>query len=429
MKRPQLPLASLATVALLLGPGLLSAQQPTVELWVRDQLTAILPAPHDPAKQRDSPAADTRSTSLVDNSSAPSLLSVAATLVPLASNLSPAFAPTSSGSGTATGTFTVSLFSLEAAVQHRQPLEPGFYQRGVNARRLFFTAGSASSVAASDNTAAAAAVLGAKFLVLNGRDIGTTHNQKLLADLAQHLKETAPAYAKMLADVRLLFLKAVLPGSVKPGGAVDFEHFPDAFGIFAEDRFPEVVHSLAPADLAPILDRIAAFRDSEFALREHILQSYDKISQGPQLSAAYTANLRSGVGYNTHRGEVVFDLGLTPRVSWTANSSADWTDRKSAGSNSIGGRFATEFQASLTQPPATSAYSPVVVAFSGQGVWATAQKPGYSGQVKVSIPIAPGIDLPVAYRYANRVAQLDQSDSSGLLGISFDLARFLPRTR
>lgn len=430
----------LAPLLLLASPALCQsapARTPalTLDSWVRQQLIAALPVPHGSEQQKDSPAADPRSTALVDNTAAPSLLSLSASFVPVGSNLNPALGSVtassagSGGSGSGTGTATASLFSLIAGIKHAQPLDPDFYRSGVNARRLFFTGGSASSTQAVDNTPSAAAVLGVKFLLINRREIYTTANQKALGKLADEFEKESVGRNRLLSDVQTLFLQAACPGPLLPNGKVDLDRCPDVLSLMTQANFATTLASTPPATLLAIQHRIAQSLDTEKAFRTLLNQTYDRIAKGMQLSSSYTVNVRTGEGYNLHREQIIFDYGLHPRINWTVNLSADTTDRKGLKKNSNGGRLATELQGNLTQPPKTSRISPVVLSFSGEGNWATAKKPSYTGQVKISIPLIPGIDLPVAYRYANRVAQLDKSNSQTLLGLSFDLSRLLPSTK
>jgi len=367
--------------ALLLAPVLLLASAAfaqrtpaptpatTFDAWVRQQQIAALPIPHGSDQQKDSPAADPRSTALVDNTAAPSLLSLAAAFVPVASNLSPAIGPatTGGGAGGGTGTATVSLFSVLAGIEHTQPLDPGFYRSGVNARRLFFTGGSASSTQAVDNTASAAAVLGVKLLLINRREIYTTANQKALASLADKFRDLSVVQNKLLRDVRDLLLKPDCPGHILSDGRPDLSQCPDVIGLLDEAHFATTLANSSPATLLAIQYRIAQSLDTEAAFRTLLNQTYDRIAKAMQLSTSYTANLRTGDGYDLHREQIIFDYGLNPRINWTVNASADTTDRKGLKKSSSGGRFATEFQGNLTQPQSSHTSHPTSSASAEKG--------------------------------------------------------------
>jgi len=140
------------------------------------------------------------------------------------------------------------------------------------------------------------------------------------------------------------------------------------------------------------------------------------------MSISYTAEIRDPKGNNNHRAELIFDYGLSQRINWTFNASADYTDRKMA-LDSKGGRAATEFRGNLTKSDSAWARGPIQLSFSGEAKWLTAQKPQYTFQAKLTIPLSAGIDLPIAYQYANRSAQLNQTSSEAHLGLSFDVSR------
>jgi len=91
--------------------------------------------------------------------------------------------------------------------------------------------------------------------------------------------------------------------------------------------------------------------------------------------------------------------------------------------DSRGGRVATEFQGDLTKGGGAWGRLPLTLSFSGEAKWLTSQKPGYTVQAQLSIPVSQGVELPIVYRYANRVAQLNQNNSEVRLGFSVDLSR------
>jgi hypothetical protein len=76
-------------------------------------------------------------------------------------------------------------------------------------------------------------------------------------------------------------------------------------------------------------------------------------------------------------------------------------------------------------PHADSTRSSLTIRFSGEGDWMTKQKNQYTGQLKVDIPIASGVSLPVGYRDQNHAAQLNNSDSQMKLGLSIDMAKIV----
>jgi hypothetical protein len=141
------------------------------------------------------------------------------------------------------------------------------------------------------------------------------------------------------------------------------------------------------------------------------------------MSISGTANTRTSQG-NDYRAEFIFDRGLSTRINWTVNGSFDYTDRK-MGLDSKGGRLATSFQGDLTNPIGGWSKAPLTLSFSGEGDWRSLQKPQYSFDSKLSVPITSGFDIPIEYRYANRAAQINKADSQVRFGLTVDLSRIV----
>lgn len=94
---------------------------------------------------------------------------------------------------------------------------------------------------------------------------------------------------------------------------------------------------------AEILNALPVFA----SLHDAVLHTYDQIQKAAQLAVMYTATVRTAGGFNKHRAAIAYDYGLTPRVTWTANGSVDYVDKKAFGT-STSGRVATEFIGDVT---------------------------------------------------------------------------------
>jgi hypothetical protein len=304
-------------------------------------------------------------------------------------------------------------------------MDPQFYKNHVLARRFSFTIGTTASKQATDNTDKPAAVYGTKCLLINRREIYTADNQKRLAKVAADALKAAAVLPKVEDEIQKMMFVALHPDKLKPDGTPDDkspEYLTFMSTAFSDAAFPGILASL-PADALKKIDdfiesKIATFK----SLKTTLDNTYDEISKAQQLSISYTADIRDAKGNNDHRVQLIFDYGLSPRINWTVNASGDYTDRKSA-LDSKGGRFATSFQGDLTKPDSAWGKTPIRLTFSGEAKWQTSQKPQYTFESKLSIPLAPGVDLPIAYRYANRIAQINQTDSEARMGLSVDLSR------
>lgn len=413
-----------------------TASTPTWSTWLRGKIISTIEPDQQVVgkngtgsdRQKESPSTDPRSTSLVDQSSATDFISVAASVVPVTPGLSEFISNTgspSSSNGAGSTTATASLYALLAALNKVGPTDPQFYKQHVFSRRVSFTVGTAASTQATDGTDTPAVVYGTKWLLINGREIYSGNNQKLLDDVAGSALRIARNLPDLEDRVQKQFFIAIHPDKLKADGSLDITN-PDYVNFmataFSDVNFAATLASL-PASTMPKIDNlikedVAIFRDT----KDKLENTYDQISKGRQLSISYTANIRDSKGNNDHRVELIFDYGLSPRINWTVNASGDYTDRKST-TDSKGGRFATSFQGDLTKSNSSWGKTPIRLTFSGEAKWLTSQKPQYTFQSELIIPLSPGVDLPIVYRYANRIALINQTDSEARLGLSVDVSR------
>jgi hypothetical protein len=423
---------SLVIFFLVFFPSVSSAQS-AFDTWVQKEIQNTLDKQNvgqngkGADRQKESPSANTRSTSLVDNSSATDFFSVAVNVIPVTPGLSQFISGTGSTSSnpSATGstTATASLYALLAAFNKTSPTDPTFYGQHVFSRRISFTVGTAASQQATDNTTTPATVYGTKFLMINKRELYTKANLNTLGDVQKAVSNAAVSSAALKQKIKELIFVALQPGGVDAHGAPD----PDKFLAFDLDALSDAnlqntINNLADGTKKQIQTLIENSIDAFSKEQAAIQNAYDKISKGMQMSVSYTADIRDSKGNNNHRGELIFDYGLSDRINWTFNASAEYTDRKMA-LDSKGGRAATEFQGNLTKSNSAWGRTPIQLSFSGEAQWLTSQKPQYTFQAKLTIPLSAGIDLPIVYQYANRTALLNQTNSEAKLGLSVDISR------
>ena len=435
MRKMNRGLVLLAVILLYHPVSAWTQSEPGVNGWIDKQIDGLLDKQlvgqngQGSDKQRESPAADSRSTSLVDQSSATDFFSVAANVIPVTPGLSQ-FVSSTGSSGNTSGaagstTATASLYALLAGLNKVNPTDPKFYAEHVFSRRFSFTIGTAASTLATDNSDTPATVYGAKVLLINARELYTIANLARIKQAQEANANAARASAALKLQVKKLIFAALNPASVDANGEPSDL---DSFAAFIKDHlasdanFQATLSSLSTETNKRIQtlieNSLAAFSQERAVFR----QKYDEISKAQQLSISYAADIRDAKGNNYHRAELIFDYGLSPRINWTVNASADYTDRKTS-SDSKGGRFATSFQGNLTQPDSAWGKNPITLTFSGEGRWQTGQKPQYTFESKLTIPLVPGVELPLAYRYANRIEQINQTDSEARMGLSVDISR------
>jgi len=393
-----------------------------------------------------------------------------------------------------------------AAFNKTSPTDPTFYKDHIFSRRISFTIGTAASTQAADNTTTPSTVYGAKFLVINRRELYRDDNLGRISDIQKDLSNETVAAAQLTPKIKEIMCAALhsdclvngalskvgvtvsSPGSgykrgdilevrgTGSGGKVEVFDVDDKNGAvtivqlspdgssgskysvatnvettggsgkgatvnitalssvdakvfmtfdqtqLTEANLASTVHALPDNAKKQIQSLVENAIQPFSKLRTDLNNEYDQISKGMQMSISAAGNNRTGQGNNNYRAEFIFDYGLSTRINWTVNGSFDYTDRK-MGLDSRGGRFATSFQGNLTSPTGGWSKSPLRLIFSGEGDWLSLQKPQYSFDAQLNVPITPGFDLPIEYRYANRAAQINQADSQVRFGLTVDLSR------
>ena len=415
----------------------------TFDLWLQARIDSAVNKARigingkSTSKQTQGPSTNDRSTSLVDHSSATDFISTALNLVPVSgASTSSASSGASAGSSgtnsagasTGSGTVTATLYSLLAGLDHISLTDPHFYAAHTPARQVSFTAGTAQSSSTTDNSSKPGTVVGIKVTPVNGRDLYSKKGQDAVAEVQKALTKAAVAYRPLAIRVRNLIFLACQPEGVCRSGKLDSLDISDsavqAFAAFWNKYQTNMRGLRFSQDNLDQIDQLiqgslAAFTDYQTIVEK----SYDRIHQGQQLAFAYTGVIRSGTGYNDHRAELVFDYGLSDAITWTVNGSGDYIDRKSTKA-SRGGTVSMEFLSRLTHESADpNGPRSIMLSFSGQAKWLTMTKPQYACQGALTIPIASGVEIPIAFRWVNRKVLLDQSNTELHVGLSIDAGR------
>jgi hypothetical protein len=72
-----------------------------------------------------------------------------------------------------------------------------------------------------------------------------------------------------------------------------------------------------------------------------------------------------------------------------------------------------------------SGRGPVTFDLATEGDWMTKAKPTYKEQIKIKIPIAGGIDLPISVTFVNRNNLINERNVVGKFGFTLDTARLI----
>ncbi len=370
----------------------------------RPSALAVAENTRNGTQHEEAPAAASNTTSLVDQTSASDFVSLALNMAKLTTS-------TAGSNDQNSVTVTTSAYSLYAAANHHDPLDPSFYARNIDWRRLYLTLGrdvpdrtaATSAGTGTQNTGTPmdphahgpGTIAGVKFVLWNRRDVTSKSNQKFFDNAVDQLARANVDRAAIERELDEQLAELKLRTLTK------FDQVP-------EDKIDAIIDK-----------HVQSF----ITLQKVVTEAASNIRHNRQWAIGYYADLRNAQGYNQHRGEMEFDWGLSARVNWTANASLDFWDAKSFGPNRTGGRAATEFQYRITEDLGVA--QPFLLSFSGFGEWLTHTAPIYKMQLKLTIPLGQqtGVTLPASVTYASRTDLIQESHTEARFGFSFDAGK------
>ena len=415
--------------------------------------------------QTEAPSISDNSTSLVDQSSSSDLIGVALNLAGLAGGTNNANPDKNSAAVTATA------YSLYSAFRGEQPLDPSFYNRHRNWRRLSFTLGfEKNQTDAQGQPTEDTTIAGAKFLIIAGRD--AARNPKELSTVYQYLKAAAVNLAQLNKEIRdaVLFKDPALRDKLRiveevrayansPAAAQALnanrlqtlqtlvaepvENWFDpaetnnarlnaqlVIRDFIQNKYfdpaglPLLLAALDDDGLKQIDQLIDARLDAFTNLNNASRRAIERIRRAPQLSLSFQTRQKKA-GTDEYTGEAIFDYGVHNRVNLTLNGGYFYKNSRLVGGDLRGANFAGQLQFQITPEKSLAGRSPLYFFLASEGNWASAVPFTYKLQGKVKIPLVDGIDFPISLTYANRANLIDEKDVRGQFGFTFDTAKLL----
>jgi hypothetical protein len=388
----------------------------TIDTWF-DCMVSHVATPlvnqRESTKQVEVPSIAENTTSLVDQTAAPDLFGLALNLAGVNSN--------SSGTNNPSMSVTTSAYALFASAVQRDPLDPEFYTRNPNLRRFSFTIGQDKD----DQDASgkkSVTLLGTKVLIINGRDASLRQNRERLRQVSEGLRKDAPDYANIAFDIQ-----EYLFSHLSPAGKSKFDFLQqDLNGA----QLQTTLNRLTPQQVEEIQGIIARRIQSRVELTETTKKIYETIRRAPQLSFTFQSKLREGSGTDEYRAGLLFDYGIYQRINLTANGTFDYQNAKIIGGDKRGGRFAVETNFQLTpEKYFLGAARPFIFSVAGEAKWMNNTPSTYTGQLKLTIPIFEGMNLPISVSFANRTGLIKESTVRGRFGFTLDFAKLLSKLR
>ncbi|HET9358251.1 MAG TPA: hypothetical protein VFO58_00785, partial [Vicinamibacterales bacterium] len=331
-------------------------------------------------------------------------------------------APVGDSDATTGGTaITASAYSLLAAAYGKDPLsDRDFYYDNANWRRFSFTLG--RMPARDDGLAlnSEATIVGAKLVLMNLREIARDENFTLVQDA---LNEANVKFAGIANAVQGLLAAAA--GSNDPVGfaakSLGSKTFKETLGTMDEELSKQID--------AAILARIEA----EVAMRTAIAEKITEVKTRPQISVAWSSNVRDTTAPNQHRFEGIADYGLAPRLGFTANVGVDFVEWKNLPQPPDAATTVGRAAASLSLALGSAGNrivleEPVTLAFA-LDLQFTNSDTDYRAQLKLDFPVAGGITIPVSLTWADRAEAIEEKEIRGLFGFTIDTSKLAAALR
>ncbi len=303
------------------------------------------------ASAASSPTLDSSSSAVVDRSNPGEFFSAA-------------FNPAS-----ANGSVTVTVYSLVAALQHQSLLDPELYRRNRHLRRVSFTIGTA------DN----GTLYGFRWRLFEG------------PDLFSKASGLQPLQSRLHSNNSFSKLNALMfPLAAEAAG-----------GVPTEAAFERAYRAASPAARAQIDRLIAGWVDEDSQLAATVLDLRERLKKPRQLTLAYFTTQGTNGAADDHRLELIFDWGLHKRVDWTTNAGFEYRNVMNVGGDRRGARLASEAKIRLFEgsAPGDAAEKWVSLDLGGEWKVTTGLKPYFRSQVRLTIPLAGGVSLPIVWSH------------------------------
>jgi hypothetical protein len=470
MKTAALCRITMVTVVSFISGTCLLAQDQNLNDWLNTRINGKVQAQVDQrsnAKQTEAPSQGSNSTSLVDQTSASDLVSMALSLAGVSGNSTDNSSPKSLS-------VTASAYSLYALFKQQDPLDAQFYNNNARWRRLSLTLGYDNDQTQSGNSSHAT-IAGAKLLIVNNRDLSSCGNHsigsikstgrcKSQQKLFDSLKIASISFGQIELQVQLYLMKrddvaATLTTPEWRGFLESNRSGPDSGmvsqletdsvkDLFGSDRskwtrlekmffvefankhfdkagFPAILSLIGKDGIAQIDSIVAGQAQAFLDLSDSGTQALEALRTAPQFSVAFTSTTRPGTGANQYVAETIFDYGVVKRINLSLNNTFTYKDAKTLGGITRGSKFVGDLQFQLTKEKRLTGRDPITFDVGGEGDWMTKTSPTYKGQVKVNIPIVDGITLPVSITFSNRTDLIKERDVIGKFGFTFDTTKLL----
>jgi hypothetical protein len=362
-------------------------------------------------QQTESVSVNRGSTDFVDQTSAADVLSMALNLAGVSKNQNTSNSQAMSASAT--------LYSLYAGALRQNPLEPTFYAAHPELRRLSLTFGQEEGDANNADAKSRSSVFGLKTMLVNKRDVTSLVKMAEMEELKASLGAIGQSQGRLLKQVQLLLRTRLVPSAT--GAQLD---------QFIEDINADLtpfLNSLAEADRKEIDNLIAAEVGTQVKAQQQIGIVYEAFTRKPQFSVDFQTSQRPGLEADTYRAQAILDFATLPKSSVTLNAGYEYTDFKRVGADLRGFRASAAMRFRLGSTDVLSLRGPATFTIAAEAKKLTNTQAILRAQMKFVFPLTTGIDLPIAFGYANRNELFIEKPERffGRFGLTFDVSKLL----
>lgn len=441
--------------------------------WLNERTKSIVKArlsQRSNTSQIETPSIAENTTTFVDQSSSSDLIGVGLNLAGLST-------AASSKQEANSVSVTASAYSLYAALNNIDPLNPAFYNSNRGWRKLWFTLGY-DDVKNKDGSGIErqSKIFGVKWLIKNFRDPSRSEFSGDLDNLTKNLAAASGKFGKYfqrllgiifrnekarkiiiqdfraflvrrqstetdavrLADINSLITKidnkntadlfiydddGLTAASTREERmfSADFQNVNFASVTAFNAKFgPEVLQAFEQ-----FLEKDIDDKNAFVALGESTRDLIAKIRRAPQISISFLSKQRPE-GFDDYIGQLIFDWGIYNRVNLTLNGNYQYMDTKITGGDVRTGRIAGQFQFQLNDEPASLVgRKPFYFYLGGDANFQSGTAATYRLQGKFSFSIYDGIDFPVSVTFANRRSLINEKKVKGNFGFTIDTARLM----
>lgn len=386
---------------------------PDFNAWLNCEIYRVVQArlnQKDASKQAEASSIAANSTTFVDQTSGPDLISLAYGLAGLQGN--------GGDDGSSGPSVTASAYALYAAVSDVDPLNPTFYNSGRAWRRISVTLG--QDFPEEDGSGGRADVYGFRVLLQDQRDASNWIGE--MGDINAALATSAQAFSRLSSDIQDFLFAQLAPNLGLSDDAAGKATFITTY--LDTQRFASLLNEDQVRQMSELVEeRIAPFLVASEETRKFVNEK----KSAPQLSIAGLAKQRGEMEADEHRLELIYDRGLFGPASVVLNGSFDYVDSKEIGGDSRGGRAAAALRLRVTPDNPFMGTSPVLLTFAAEGRWMSNTPDRYQvqAQLRVPVPGLAGVELPISFGWENRTETRDRSSLNGQLGFTFDFARLV----